>query len=136
MHLDFILTRDPPVVDVAQRRVQLGELSDGIFICPPTEFAFGGLIELSFEPDECGEFDIRAVARIGGTHEESDLFLWPLVMPDPDVDWERPRSRSFPFEMTLSASGDLDLIIALYCDDVFLGDRVVLVRHVVVPDSL
>lgn len=136
MYADLVLTRDPPFVDVDRREIRLDLISDGIFLTEsfPFRTVIGGLLEVSTEPDEDGDFEIRAIGRVAGTDEEHDLFVWPLVVAPCSSDWERPRVWSLPFAVQLETSASFDFIVAFYADELFLVDRVLIVRDSALPD--
>ncbi len=146
MYLDsLILTRKPPEVQIAERRVVLGEVFDGVHLVEefPTKLEFGVYMELGFEPQEHGEHEVRVVGELvaEALKEErtlfhrDDVYIW-----EPDSDWWLPRLRAFPFEAQWELEDEADFQLLVYGrppdgDSEFLGDKPILIRRCVVPDG-
>jgi hypothetical protein len=67
----------------------LGELHRGIFLVPayPAWLDFGGIAEVSFEPDELGVHEVELAGNVVGTSESHVLANWPLEVPPAESGW-------------------------------------------------
>lgn len=134
MYVDsFILTVAPPQVDAGFRRVVLGEVSDGFFTVRelPARIEFGVYLEIGFEEDENGIFEVEVAAAVyaAGGVQESTLHRDKLDVAPAGDDWWVPRFRALPFSVTLDITTEVDLMLTVFIDGEFMADKPVLVRR-------
>lgn len=129
---NIILTDREPAVDVARRTIELGRMSDGIFIEPayPCWPTFGGIIELTFDsPEEAGIFEVELVGEIIGSTEAHVIGEpWVLEVPPCAPDWDAGRAYALTFEASFGVYGDLGMSLAVYVDREFVAERRIVVR--------
>ncbi|SRR5260221_7811191 len=124
MYIDFILTRDEPQIDTIARRVFPGELSDGFFVLDlPGRFAVGGLIQISFERDEHGSFEVEVYAEELGSGESRVVRNWLIDVPPTDDEWEIPRVHTRGFIAEFNVEDEAEFALAVYIDRRFVGER-------------
>ncbi|MBA3734968.1 MAG: hypothetical protein H0W90_07205 [Actinobacteria bacterium] len=119
MFVDFILTEDPPAADAGGRRVDVGRLADGFFVGTlPMICEFGGVIEISFENQEAGIFEVELVGEpVDRDDEDHAIEAWVLELPPPDPDFPVPRTRVLTFAAQIGAVDEVEMELAVYIRD-------------------
>ncbi len=135
MYIDFILIEDPPDVQELKKIVMLGAVTDGCFIVPsfPTTIRFGGYLEVAFEGDEGGLFEVEIKAEELETGDERAVHNKVLEIPPADPDWPLARVHVVPFEVELTAEAEADFALNVYVERKFEGERAVVIRQAPVP---
>src|SRR5437870_655847 len=130
MYANFILTQGLPEVANPGGELVLGELSTGIFLVSayPAWLTFGGVVEVSFDPDEAGNHEVELVGTVVGTTESHVLSNWPIEIPPAEPGWEAPLTRTLTFPAEMAVSGDVELALDVLVDREWLTSRCVLVR--------
>ena len=130
MYANFILTQGLPAIANPGGELVLGELSSGIFLVPvyPAWLTFGGIVEVSFGPDEAGIHEVELVGTVVGTPESHVLSNWPIEIQPADAGWTTPVTRTFAFPAEMAVSGDLEMTLDVLADRHHLTSRCILVR--------
>jgi hypothetical protein len=127
MYIDFVLTQSRPNADPVTRTLQVGDIHDGFIVAAsfPHETTFGGLIQVSFEPEDWGEFEIELFAGIVGTDHRQAVENWLETLPPPSPGWQIPRVFNYPFETTLTAAAEMEQALTVEINREEIGARYV-----------
>lgn len=134
MYIDsFVLTEGPPAVDPARREIVLGQTSDGHFVVGrfPANVAFGVYLEVAFEEDESGDFDLRLIAEaVVPGYPRRTLYETTLSMPPASADWWAARISPLAFEAEVYAGGEFDaqLLVEIDGEDDALAAKTICIR--------
>ena len=120
MYVDsFVITVEPPEVDPAQRRIVLGEVSDGYFVIEqfPQTLSFGIYLELGFDEGEAGDFEVRLCveAQIPGNPVQT-LHVETVSVAEPSEGWWAPRVVPMALEAKVFAAGEFDALLFVEVD--------------------
>jgi hypothetical protein len=127
---NLVLTSAPPTVGNPGGEVLLGELHRGIFLVTayPAWLDFGGIVEVTFEPEDLGVHEVELAGTVVGTTESHVLANWPLEIPPAESGWLAPRTWSFPVPIEFGVYGDVDMALEIRVDRASLARRCILVR--------
>jgi len=136
----LILLKDPPQADPEVHNVDLGKLSDGIFVADscPVDVVFGAIILLEFEKDEHGSYCLELLlssvhlSSDGDVEAPKDAFdevgKMTLHVARPDESWTTPRVVVVPARISLRFRSEADLLLWVVVDDEVGAEHPLLIR--------
>jgi hypothetical protein len=129
MYIDFILTEQGPVIDAVSKRIEVGVTSDGFILPPllPYDFVIGGLIQVSFEANQEGLFEIELAGETLGTGERRALANWVEQVPPPSLSWRLPRIYNYGFEAPFHVEHEVEFALGVHINREFVGERCLII---------
>lgn len=132
MYGNFILTEAEPVEEPAEMTVNLGRMSNGIFLVPayPAMLNFAGVITVAFEDDDApGIHEVELRGTDLGAFDTHVLKNWTVDVPLPGLGWKAPRTWTLILPVKdIAILGDVDMALDVEVDRAWVARQTLLVR--------
>jgi hypothetical protein len=94
----------------------------------PATIEIGLLLEIGFDEDEDGEFEVSLDLEIASDSGRTVLQTFPFVLPPCDASWWGVRLKRLVTSLSMVVEGELDSHLGVECNAAYLGGRAIRVR--------